>query len=135
MDIYAENIMDHYKNPRHRGEIADFSARVHEVNTTCGDEVFLDVKIQDGVLVNAAFRGEGCAISQAGASILLDEVIGFSLEEILGLSKKDIVEMMGVDLTARRMKCAVLALLALKNAIMEFRKAKEIYSFADLLVE
>jgi len=117
MDIYAENIMDHYKNPRNYGSLKDASGTRHELNSTCGDELFVDVKVEGGRLVDVSYRGEGCAISQAGASILFDEVVGMKVDEILEMKKEDVFEMLGVEITARRSKCALLGLVALQNVL------------------
>ena len=133
MDLYAQNVMDHYKNPRHSGQLSDSSATRHEVNKTCGDEIDVDVKVEDGRLVDLAFRGEGCAISQAAMSILAEEIVGMAVEEVLQLQTADVRDMMGIDITARRMKCAVLGLLAVQNALLVLGGSGS-KSFADLLV-
>ena len=133
MDIYAANIMDHYKNPRNYGALEGDCVSRHEANITCGDVVDLDVEVVDGVLKRIGFEGDGCALSQAGASILFDELIGENVDFVLSLRKEDLVEMLGVDITARRMKCAVLGLLALQNALLKFSGEKE-KSFADILI-
>lgn len=133
MDIYAANVMDHYKDPRNYGELAKATSSRHEANSLCGDKVDVDVLIEDEVLKDARFRGEGCAISQAGASILLEELIGMKVTEVLAISREDVVDMLGVPVTARRKKCATLALLALKNAILEAR-GEQLLGFEDLFL-
>lgn len=133
MDIYAANIMDHYKRPRNYGALEGADAHRHEPNTTCGDEVTVDVKLENEKLVEIGFVGEGCAISQAGASIVFEELIGMSIEEVLELKKNDAADMLGVPLTARRSKCAVLGLLAVQNALLELRGQTK-RSFSDVLI-
>ncbi len=133
MDIYAANIMDHYKSPRHSGVLDDLSKTRHEANKLCGDVVDVDVKVESGKLKDVAFRGEGCAISQAGASILFDEVVGMDVAEIMELEKEDVYEMLGIHITARRGKCAVLGLLALQNALLDLA-GENSKSFADILL-
>jgi nitrogen fixation NifU-like protein len=109
--MYRQQILDHYRNPRNYGAIEDptFSHVGH--NTSCGDEIEFDVVLaDDGETVDAvAFSGDGCAISQASASMLSEELPGMTLEEIAALDREDILDMLGVEVTPMRVKCAVLA--------------------------
>lgn len=134
MDLYAENIMDHYKNPKFKGALKEGEITVHqrEANHTCGDVLEIDLKLKGDGLEKIAWRGEGCAISQSAMSILLDEAKDMTSEEIMELEKEDIYEMLGVPISARRSKCAVLSLLTLKNAFLTHKKQKQI-SFVDIL--
>jgi nitrogen fixation NifU-like protein len=110
-DMYRERILDHYKNPRNYGEIkdADFSHRGE--NPMCGDEIRMDVQLDDdGDTISAvSFEGDGCAISQASASILTQELHGMSLAELREMDRDDVIDMLGVDISPMRVKCAVLA--------------------------
>ncbi|MFB6086211.1 MAG: Fe-S cluster assembly sulfur transfer protein SufU [Halodesulfurarchaeum sp.] len=110
-DMYRQRILDHYKNPRNYGEIADptFSHRGH--NPSCGDELEFDVELaEDGETVESvAFRGEGCAISQASASLLSEKLPGMTLEEVQDLERDDVIELLGGEISPMRIKCAVLA--------------------------
>ena len=81
--MYREIILDHYKNPQHRGLPADFDAEVHHVNPTCGDEVTLRVKVVDGVVEDVSYEGQGCSISQASTSVMTDLVIGQPVDAAL----------------------------------------------------
>lgn len=128
MDIYAENIIDHYKHPHNklplplgegRGE-GNF-VRHEEKNISCGDTVTVDLSIENDSIVAIGWTGEGCAISQAAMSILSDELKGKSLKEIDVLNADAIKTMLGVPIGSRRMKCALLCLHALKNAIHAHR--------------
>jgi len=119
MSIYMQNILDHYKNPHHKGEILNCKNKCHKKNQLCGDELTIYVDIKNGVLNNATFEGKGCAISQAATSILLDGVIGMKIENIIKISKNDIIDMLGIELGPTRLKCALLGLEALHNAISQ----------------
>ena len=110
-DMYRQQILDHYKNPRNYGELESptFSHRGH--NPSCGDEIEFDVELAaDGETIETvAFHGEGCAISQAAASLLGERLPGMTLEEVRNLDREDAVEMLGGDISPMRIKCAVLA--------------------------
>ncbi len=109
--MYRQQILDHYKNPRNYGELADptFSHRGH--NPSCGDELEFDVRLEDDgeTIESVAFEGEGCAISQASASMLSERLPGLTLEEVEQMDRDDVLEMLGVDISPMRIKCAVLA--------------------------
>ncbi|MFB6359860.1 MAG: Fe-S cluster assembly sulfur transfer protein SufU, partial [Halobacteriales archaeon] len=110
-DMYRQQILDHYRNPRNYGELEDPTFSHVGENTSCGDEITVDVKLDetDETVEDVAFRGEGCAISQAAASLLTDEVRGLTLEELYALDRDDVLELLGVEVTPMRIKCAVLA--------------------------
>lgn len=126
MDIYAANILDHYKNPRNQGELPDPGVRIKVINPSCGDQMTVDFLIADGEVKDMKFQGNGCAISQAAISILSEEVIGRPLAEIDSIDKKAMFAMLGVPISERRSKCALMAVLALKNAVKKFRGQPEI---------
>lgn len=113
-DLYREAILDYYKHPRHKGHLDAPDFQYHDHNPFCGDEITVELKVQDGVVVDAAFDGHGCAISQATASMLMEEVIGKSLDEIKAIDKEYILEMLGIELGPVRLKCALLPLKVLK---------------------
>ena len=110
-DMYRQQILDHYRNPHNYGELAEPTFTHVGENTSCGDEITVDVRLDDAgeTVEDVAFRGEGCAISQAAASLLTDEVRGLSLEELDELDRDDVLELLGVEVTPMRIKCAVLA--------------------------
>lgn len=116
-NIYREIIMDHYRNPRNRGRLDPADISHEEMNPLCGDEVHIDVRIKDDVITDIAFEGRGCAISQASASILTELVKGRPVEEAKALTKDDIIEELGIPLSAARMKCALLGLKTLKAGL------------------
>ncbi len=117
MDLYADQILDHYKHPRHAGALVEPSASHEEVNLSCGDRVKIDLAIDDGIVKNIGWTGTGCAISQAGMSLLSEHVIGKPVEEVLAIAKPELLELLGVPVSERRLKCALLGLHTLKNAL------------------
>lgn len=115
--LYREAILDHYRHPRHKGALADADIHYHDTNPFCGDEITIDLKVEDGTVVNAAFDGRGCAISQATASMLMEEVIGKTLDELKTWDKEYILEMLGIEIGPVRLKCALLPLKVLKAGV------------------
>ena len=113
-DLYRENILDHYRYPRNKGHLDNPDIHYHDVNPFCGDEITLELKVEDDRIVNVAFEGKGCAISQASASMLTEELVGMSIDEAKALDKDFIVEMLGIEIGPVRMKCALLPLKVLK---------------------
>lgn len=122
MDLYAENILDHSKHPHHTGVLADASVTHAEQNPSCGDTLSLTVKIDENKMIDLAWTGDGCAISQAGMSILSDELIGKTLAEVDALNPASIQTLLGVPVGTRRIKCALLCLHTLKNALHAYKK-------------
>lgn len=110
-DLYREQILDHYKRPRNYGELEDPNFTHHGENPVCGDEIVIDVDLaEDGSTIQrVAFRGDGCAISQAAASLLTGELPGMTLAEVDELDRDDMVDLLGVEISPMRIKCAVLA--------------------------
>ena len=110
-DMYRQQILDHYKNPRNYGELEDPTFSHVGENPLCGDEIRMDVRLEeDGETIErVAFNGDGCAISQASASLLSTHLQGTTVDELLEMNRDDIVDMLGVDISPMRMKCAVLA--------------------------
>lgn len=119
--MYREHLMDHYKNPRHKHELSSVSVERFEKNPSCGDAVTVQFLVKDGVLSEVGFTGEGCAISLAGASMLLEELEGMTVDDALAFSREDMLELIGVPLTTMRVKCGLLALHAAKKALYEYR--------------
>jgi nitrogen fixation NifU-like protein len=114
-DLYRENILDHYQNPRNYGALENPDIEYEDDNPLCGDVIRIELKIDDQDRVTqVAFGGEGCAISQASASMLTEEILGKSLDEVKKISKDDMLDMLGIQLGPVRIKCALLALKVLK---------------------
>lgn len=120
MSIYREQLMDHYKNPRNKKDLKDSNVVIEDTNPFCGDEIKLQLKINDGVIEDVAFTGSSCAVSTASASLTTEEIKGKTVEEVKNITKDDILEMLGVELTTSRVKCATLVLEALQKAIKSY---------------
>jgi nitrogen fixation NifU-like protein len=122
MDLYADNILDHYRHPRGTGELTAASVRHTEENLSCGDELTLDLRIVGGKIKDIAWRGKGCAISQAAMSMLSEELLSMSVKNAQNLKPKYLHELLGVTIGPRRQKCALLCLHTLKNALKKHAK-------------
>jgi nitrogen fixation NifU-like protein len=115
MDMYRELILDHYQNPRNWGVLDDPDIDHAEDNPLCGDHLHLTVKLDENERVTAVgWEGEGCAISQASASLLGEEIIGKTLDELKTLDRQYILDLLGIQLSPTRLKCAMLSLKVLK---------------------
>ncbi|TYO69764.1 Fe-S cluster assembly sulfur transfer protein SufU [Rossellomorea marisflavi] len=136
--LYRQVIMDHYKNPRNKGSLDDGSFTIDMNNPTCGDRIHLTLKVEDGIVQDAKFDGEGCSISMASASMMTQAVKGKEIDEALKLSKifsdmmqgndydydddvdlGDIEALQGVAKFPARIKCATLAWKAMEKGVRE----------------
>ncbi|EFO80658.1 NifU family SUF system FeS assembly protein [Oscillochloris trichoides DG-6] len=118
-DMYREQILEHSKHPHNFGTLEAPSVSREEFNPLCGDRVRLDLQIADGVITDVRFSGRGCAISQASASLLTDELRGMTVEAAKVYRKEDLLELIGIPLAKNpvRLKCALLSLKALKAGL------------------
>ena len=116
-DIYKDIILDYYRHPRNSGDLPDPDVRAKDSNPLCGDIIEMQLKIKDGKIDDIRFKGRGCAISQASASMLTELAKGKTLEEIKALGKTDILNMLGIDPGPTRIKCALLGLKVMKLAV------------------
>ncbi len=115
--IYQELILDHYRNPRNRGILKAPTLEASANNPTCGDKLEMQILVKNDIIKDIKFTGSGCAISQASASILTEFLKGKSLEKAMRLRKEDLLELLGIELSLTRLKCALLALDTIKKAI------------------
>ncbi|MFV1949815.1 MAG: Fe-S cluster assembly sulfur transfer protein SufU [Anaerolineales bacterium] len=126
-DFYRELIIERYKSPQFKGELDPNDISYEDDNPACGDHIQIDVRLDENQLVTEAmFSGEGCAISLASADLLLESIIGKSLEEVKQLAKEDILEMLGIELGPVRLKCALLPLKVLKAGVYGLGESEEI---------
>ncbi len=114
MNVYQEELLDHYENPSNYGTLPNPDISHEEDNPLCGDKIRIDLMVEDDIVTEVCFSGYGCTISQAAASMLTEEIEGKTLAEIKQLSKDDILDMIGIPLGPVRLKCALLALKVLK---------------------
>ncbi len=115
-DMYRDYILDHYKNPRNSGDLAGATNTYSDSNPLCGDEITMSLRIDDGRVADVRFKGKGCAISQASASILTEEIKGKTLDEVKAIGREHILENLGIPISPARIKCALLGLKTLKGA-------------------
>ncbi|HKE37260.1 MAG TPA: SUF system NifU family Fe-S cluster assembly protein [Candidatus Baltobacteraceae bacterium] len=115
-DFYRDYILDHYRNPRNFGNIENPDAQAEDLNPLCGDQIRIQLKVDDGVISDLKFSGKGCAISQASTSMLTEAVKGMKLEDAAKLSKDVVLENVGIGISPTRLKCAMLGLRVLKSA-------------------
>lgn len=141
--LYQQLILEHYKHPRNKGEVEDATAEIHMRNPTCGDEVKLQLRVEDGAVVEVGFTGQGCSISQASVSMMTQKLLGASVDDALALAAKFTRLMHGDDEVARdrslgdlralagvakfpvRVKCALLGFDALQEALKSDPSAVE----------
>ncbi len=119
MDFYREEILDHYKNPRNFGELEDATHSVREANASCGDLVELQLRVENGKIKDIAFKGMGCALSMAAASLLTEAIKGKSVSEVQVVDEKMMNDLLGVEVSATRKKCVMLPLRGLQKALSE----------------
>jgi nitrogen fixation NifU-like protein len=121
---FIENLLDYYQNPRNKGRIENATVSISGGNPGCGDVVTMYVTIEDGVAKEISFEGEGCTISQAGASMVAEKYQGEPLEAIERSSTDDMIDEMGREVVVSRIRCASVGIGTLKGAIQQYRKDK-----------
>jgi nitrogen fixation NifU-like protein len=115
--MYRRHILEHYKNPRNFGAVDEPDIDEDGENPTCGDELRVTAALEDGRIDAVKFEGHGCAISQAAASMLTEELQGEPVERAEGMGEDDVLDMLGIPVSPVRVKCAVLALVTLKGGL------------------
>jgi len=125
-DLYREVIIEHYKNPSYRGHLEPHDIQFEDNNPLCGDHIEITLQTDDeGKVADARFDGQGCAISQASADLLVESIIGKPLDEVKKLKKDDILELLGIELGPVRLKCALLSLKVLKAGVYGLGEASD----------
>jgi nitrogen fixation protein NifU and related proteins len=115
-ELYRDYILEHYKNPRNFGELPEHDLEFRDKNPLCGDEMEVQIRVVDGRIAELKWHGQGCAISQAAASIASEELIGMPVDDAAKLDAEWMLEHMGIDISATRRKCALLNLKVLRGA-------------------
>jgi nitrogen fixation NifU-like protein len=123
-ELYMEQLMDNYKNPRNTGEMKDYTFSKHYKNPSCGDLFDIYVKLDDeeNKIIDVKYEGEGCAISTASMSLFSEKIIGMKYNEAKKLEEKDVFEMLGVKISPGRINCALLPIQAFKKGVSEFEE-------------
>jgi nitrogen fixation NifU-like protein len=126
-DLYRQQIIDRYKHPLKRGVLDPHDLSYEDENPLCGDRIRIDLRTDaNGTVTAAAFSGDGCAISQASADLLAEFIEGKTLDEIRSLSKETILDLLGIELSPIRLKCALLSLKVLKAGAYGLEEARKI---------
>ena len=116
-ELYRDQILEHYKRPHNFGRLGDFDLHFEDTNPFCGDEQHVFIKLgEDDRVAEVAFEGQGCAISTAATSLLTDELAGMSRQDLLALPKDFVLDLLGIEISATRLKCALLGLKVVKGA-------------------
>lgn len=118
-DLYRDYILEHYRRPHNFGVLESPSASFEGANPLCGDRITMQLGIRDGKVAEVAFTGRGCAISQASASLLTDEVKGMTVEQAAAFRADDLLDLLGIEISPARLKCAMLSLDTLEHALGE----------------
>jgi nitrogen fixation NifU-like protein len=117
-ELYREYILDHYKNPRHFGELEPHDVECFDRNPLCGDELGVQIRLEGDRISDLRFHGQGCAISQATASIISEELIGKTVPEVADLDRNFVTEEIGLELSPTRLKCGLLGLKVVQGALL-----------------
>ncbi len=116
-DLYRDYILEHYRRPHNFGVLDNPTATYEGNNPLCGDRITMMLGIRDGVVAEVGFTGRGCAISQASASLLTDEIKGKTVDEVAKVNTQDLLDLLGIEISPARLKCALLSLDTLQRAI------------------
>ncbi len=119
---YQEELFEHFKHPYNKKSIENPDFKAGQDNPSCGDKVYIEGKIKDGKIVEIGFDGSGCVISQAATSMLTEFCKNKSIEEVLALTKDDILSLVKIELGPNRLKCAILCLQVLQEALLKYKK-------------
>ena len=118
-DLYRDYILEHYRRPHNFGVIEEPSATFEGANPLCGDRITMQLAVKDGVVTDVGFTGRGCAISQASASLLTDEVRGKPVEAVAAIQAVDLLDLLGIEISPARLKCAMLSFDSLQHLLAD----------------
>ncbi len=118
-DLYRDYILEHYRRPHNFGVLEYANASHEGANPLCGDRITLQLQLSDGMVAGVGFTGRGCAISQASASLLTDEVKGKSVADAAAMTSQDVLDLLGIDISPARLKCALLSLETMQLALAD----------------
>jgi len=118
-DLYRDYILEHYRRPHNFGVLEQPSATYEGANPLCGDRITMQLSVRDGVVTDVGFTGRGCAISQASASLLTDEIKGRPVGEVAGFGAADLLDLLGIEISPARLKCAMLSFDSLQHLLDE----------------
>lgn len=121
MDLYADNVLDHYRHPRNAGSLKKATVTHREENLSCGDDLTIALRITGGKIADVRWQGTGCAISQAAMSLLSEELVDLPVDGAAKLTPQAIRTMLGVPVGPSRIRCALLCLHTLKNALRKWK--------------
>lgn len=116
-EIYKEQILDLFRNPLNKGVLENFTHEATRRNPVCGDEIKIQLRVEDNIIEDVKFLGNGCAISQASTSLITEKIKGMNVEETLKLNKEDIFELLGIPISYMRLNCAILPLEVIQEAL------------------
>ncbi len=118
-DLYRDYILEHYRRPHNFGPLEAPTASYEGSNPLCGDRITMQLAVRDGIIERVGFTGRGCAISQASASLLTDEIKGKPLADVARMGSDEVLDLLGIEISPARLKCAVLSLDTLQHALAE----------------
>ena len=118
-DLYRDYILEHYRRPHNFGVLESPTASFEGSNPLCGDRITMQLTVVDGIVTDIGFTGRGCAISQASASLLTDEIKGKPLDEVAGFGATDLLDLLGIEISPARLKCAMLSFDSLQHLLDE----------------
>jgi nitrogen fixation NifU-like protein len=118
-DLYRDYILEHYRRPHNFGVIEEPNATFEGANPLCGDRITMQLAVKDGVVTDIGFTGRGCAISQASASLLTDEVRGKPVGDVAAIQAVDLLDLLGIEISPARLKCAMLSFDSLQHLLAD----------------
>ena len=116
-DLYRDYILEHYRRPHNFGVLDNATATQEGANPLCGDRITMQLRVSDGQIAGVGFTGRGCAISQASASLLTDEIKGKPVDAAASMTSTEVLDLLGIEISPARMKCALLSLETLQGAL------------------